>query len=194
MQIEKSLLQASFECAFRQACSVSRHTLQSACAHAVLLVLPNPNSTSAMARPRIVNSPGCTAQRVSSLVPSYGFHENIDIASRRGAVVGPRQTGPTGQQLKLRVVGSRLGTCPCAISSTYRVLRRAWTERPSHGEPAYPRAINLNAPGVACKRTISAVSETALHPHPSRFHAPLLGMRRADVRELRQDVGVGFQA
>jgi len=36
------LLHASFECAFRQACSVSRHTLHSVCARAVVLMLLNP--------------------------------------------------------------------------------------------------------------------------------------------------------
>src|SRR5205814_6258822 len=28
---------------------------------------------------------------------------------------------------------------PCAITSTRRVLRSAWTEEPSDGEPAFPR-------------------------------------------------------
>src|SRR5262249_55741997 len=32
---------------------------------------------------------------------------------------------------------------PCAISSKNRVLRRAWTEAPSDGEPAFPRTLKL---------------------------------------------------
>jgi hypothetical protein len=37
--------------------------------------------------------------------------------------------------VKLRVCSR-----PCAISSTNRVLRRAWTDAPSGGEPAFPRS------------------------------------------------------
>src|SRR6266568_8680093 len=37
----------------------------------------------------------------------------------------------------------RISFRPCAITSTNRALRRAWTEGPSGGEPAYPRRTSL---------------------------------------------------
>src|SRR5438105_13979594 len=53
--------------------------------------------------------------------------------SERGKVTAEPATA-IGQNRPLRHSGIRIH--PCAISSTDRVLRRAWTVEPSAGEPA----------------------------------------------------------